>query len=607
MKVIVKLIAFLLIVMPFAVFGEDVTTTVIAFTNEEGGDVTKNVGDVTVTTKYDSDGAAGIIALAESNRTAKVTAKNVDVNVPSAEFQAGVKVLPFGSAGTVDITTNNIKSGEHGVSAEIGAVDSKAIVTVNGDIEAGAYDTELFSYRTGHGIKTNVRNNGTINVTVNGNVKAKDIGISIGAVDNMDPANGGTVNVAVYGDVISDGTSVGAGVEFFGHTDTADVLVTGTISGTKMGVASDTMFYPSTGESKLTVWKVESESGDLFTKKTFPNNFVTDDDFAKKANYIIKHADNVLPKKADGSAIAKSHNLPVAKEGEKVIIDTSVDGVYVEKAFNNGVEITTKDENGFFYVTVERGGGIDLSIETGIAQSCAGDPNLGQIGKECDNGVEGACYESGTYECNPATGVVACKYDIIDGRIEICGNNEDDDCDGVVDEEECVDVPALDTDGDGVPDNEDVCPNDSLNSVVMPEGGCFVNGSNIPERYDPNVPTDVIANPKTKVSPPFVLRDGNTVDVYYERFAGGVFKVGDTKFGKAKYEVMIKTKNKKKKATTKIVKQALTKNYRTIKLKKGQAVTVKYRVAITKKVGKKSVTKFTKWSKAEKFEYLPIN
>ncbi len=500
MKVIVKLIAFLLIVMPFAVFGEDVTTTVIAFTNEEGGDVTKNVGDVTVTTKYDSDGAAGIIALAESNRTAKVTAKNVDVNVPSAEFQAGVKVLPFGSAGTVDITTNNIKSGEHGVSAEIGAVDSKAIVTVNGDIEAGAYDTELFSYRTGHGIKTNVRNNGTINVTVNGNVKAVDKGILVSAVGDKDPATGGTANIEVYGDVIAENTHDAAlGIDFSGHTDTADVLVTGVISGSDAGVNTDNYYYYSTGESKLTVWKIASASGKLVTKRVGSTQYGTDDEFAKKINYIIRHDPDVLLKKADGSAINTSHGFPVAKEGEKVIIDTNLDGVYVTKAMNHGVKVTTRDAKGNLYFTVERGGGIDLVIETAEM-------------------------------------------------------------------------------GDG-----------------------------IPARYNPDVPTDVLATPKTKVLPLFYLSEGNTINIYYERFAGGVFKVGDKKLGKTKYEVMLKTKLKKKKAVTKIVKQALTKNYRTIKLKKGATVTAKYRVTITKKVGKKSVTKRTKWSKAEKFDYLPIN
>ena len=89
MKVIMKLIAFLFTVMPFVAFadGENVTTIVRAFTDEEGGDVTKNVGNITVTTKYSPYSAAGILAQAESNRTANVTAKNIDVNVSFFSFR----------------------------------------------------------------------------------------------------------------------------------------------------------------------------------------------------------------------------------------------------------------------------------------------------------------------------------------------------------------------------------------------------------------------------------------------------------------------------------------------------------------------------------------
>ena len=501
MKVIVKLIAFLLTMMPFAAFadGEDVTTIVRAFTYDEGGDVTKNVGNVKVTTKYSDISAAGILAEAESNRTAKVTAKDVDVNVPSADYQTGVEVWSGDSAGTVNITTNNIKSGEHGIWTDIQEKGSKATVTVNGDIEAGAYDTD-YSYRMGRGIIANVRNGGTTDVTVNGNVKAVDKGILVSAVGDKDPATGGTANIEVYGDVIAENTHNAAlGIDFSGHTDKADVLVTGVISGSDAGVNTDNYYYYSTGESKLTVWKIASASGKLVTKRVGSTQYGTDDEFAKKINYIIRHDPDVLLKKADGSAINTSHGFPVAKEGEKVIIDTNLDGVYVTKAMNHGVKVTTRDAKGNLYFTVERGGGIDLVIETAEM-------------------------------------------------------------------------------GDG-----------------------------IPARYNPDVPTDVLATPKTKVLPLFYLSEGNTVKVYYERFAGGVFKVGDKKLGKTKYEVMLKTKNKKKKATTKIVKQTLTKNYRTINLKQGQSVTVKYRVAITKKVGKKSVTKRTKWSKAERFDYLPIN
>ena len=344
--------------------GEDVNTMVRAFTYDEGGNVTKNVGNVKVTKKYSDISAAGILAESESNRTAKVTAKNVDVNVPSADYQTGVEVWSGGSAGTVNITTNNIKSGEHGIWADILDIGNKAIVTVNGNIEAGAYDTD-YGYRLGRGIIANVRNGGIANVTVNGNVNAKDKGIWVSAVGDTDPSTGGTANIKVYGDVIAESTHEAAlGIDFSGHTDKADVLVTGVVSGEDGGVNTDNYRYYSTGESKLTVWKIASASGKLVTKRVGSTQYGTDDEFAKKINYIIKHDNNVLPRKANGSELDIKHGYHVAKEGDKVLVDTAFDGIYAKKAYNNGVPIKTIDESGYFYVTVKRGGGIFLTIET---------------------------------------------------------------------------------------------------------------------------------------------------------------------------------------------------------------------------------------------------
>lgn len=511
------------------------------------------------------------------------------------------------SSGLVGVYAEAYKDGEitcnlEDVSSTAGAgvtIWSGALAENGGDPESVGTVTMTVNNVTGKsgvGIETNTEGSVT-NFTANGNVVSNG-GNNYYALSCTNRS--ATNNIAIYGNLQSAG--LGLQLETSGEGAVTGVLVTGTISGKNSISAS----YGDKIRSTVTVWKLEKADNGSYV---VANGYADENDaeeFAKnRINYIIKHADNITPLTATGDALPKSHGYSVAKEGERVTIQLNGLGVYIKKAFNNGVEITEKDKNDRFYVTVERGGGIDLTVETAPVLAC--DDVESQIGKPCNNGIAGTCFMSGTYECNPATGKIECKLvDDVDGRIEFCGNNVDDDCDGVVDEKECIDVPALDTDGDGVPDSEDVCPNDPLNSTVMPIGGCFVNGSNIPERYDPKVPTDVIANPKTKVLPPFVLRDGNKVNVYYERFAGGVFKVGDTKLGKTKYEVMLKTKLKKKKATSKIVKQALTKNYRTIKLKKGATVTAKYRVTITKKVGKKSVTKRTKWSKAEKIQYLPI-
>ena len=52
--------------------------------------------------------------------------------------------------------------------------------------------------------------------------------------------------------------------------------------------------------------------------------------------------------------------------------------------------------------------------------------------------------------------------------------------------------------------------------------------------------------------------------------------------------------------------QALSKNKKSIKLKKGDTVTLQYRMVITKKSGKKTITKNTSWSKSIKLKFKQL-
>ena len=58
------------------------------------------------------------------------------------------------------------------------------------------------------------------------------------------------------------------------------------------------------------------------------------------------------------------------------------------------------------------------------------------VGEACDDGNQGICKSTGTYVCDPANlnGAAKCQYSVM-GKPpapEAC-NNQDDDCDGVVD------------------------------------------------------------------------------------------------------------------------------------------------------------------------------
>lgn len=533
LKTIVIFVVALCGLMPVTVLadGEEKTNTVEVKANNTNGSVTENVGNINVTTMYNAQKAYGILATATDGKLATVNANDVTVKVDINNNQSQTAVSAMANevnSGRINISTNKIESKGDGVFA-VAYNGSKISITTGGIVTEG------------YGVEVESQTNSEVNLLVNGNIDANVLGLLVNPTD--DETNTGAANITVNGDVKA---SNGTGLHFMGSASTADVLITGTISG-DIGVSTDTQNWPNNGTNKLTVWKIESNHL-LVTKIVGNNQGVVDDDFAKKINYIIRHHQNVLLKKPNGSLLDKIHGLSVAKEGERIIIGAVVDGVDIKKAFNNGIEITTIDENGNFYMDVPRGGGINLTITTGMTvDACPNDPNKVTPG--------------------------------------VCGCG----------------TPDVDTDGDGVANCMDICPNDPLNATKKPFGGCFISGSNIPEKYDPKaqVLEDYYATPQTKPLPPYIFSNGKNVTVYFERFAGGVIKAGD-KPAKTKYEVKIKTKNKKG-TTTKTVFQALSKNSKRLMFKKGLTYTVQYRLVMIKKNGKKSVTKRSKWSKTSKY------
>ena len=56
----------------------------------------------------------------------------------------------------------------------------------------------------------------------------------------------------------------------------------------------------------------------------------------------------------------------------------------------------------------------------------------GKPGDACSNGLSGACARMGTYECQPDRSL-KCSAAVAMGTPEVCGDNSDNDCDGVVD------------------------------------------------------------------------------------------------------------------------------------------------------------------------------
>lgn len=349
------------------------TVTAIAKTD----DVTIYPGYVSVTNSYGSNSAYGIYATAENHHTATVIADDVSLNCskPGIIYQFGVSAFsgqsePDEHQGHVNVTTKKITSKGYGVQASA-INDSDVTVTVNGAIRANV-GGEL----DGSGVVAASADSGSTKVTVNGNVEAIGLGLEIHAADLVD--NKATASVVVNGDVTS---TKDAGVLFKRQADRQDVLVTGTVSGNTYGFMNFKE-NDDTSQNKVTVWKVETGSGkaeDMFVKWK-GRDIVADDDLAKAANYIIRNGHGIYVLKPDGSDPDRSHNYRVAREGDRLII-ISEDGKEVYKAYNNGEEITTKDEKGRFYYEVPRGGGINITADVGGAPTQKADNPLKLKGK----------------------------------------------------------------------------------------------------------------------------------------------------------------------------------------------------------------------------------
>ncbi len=73
-----------------------------------------------------------------------------------------------------------------------------------------------------------------------------------------------------------------------------------------------------------------------------------------------------------------------------------------------------------------------------VDNDCDGETDEGYpVGQACLDG-EGICRQVGKYFCSPDGLSVVCSAEALDGQLELCGNQLDDDCDGSTDESDCT-------------------------------------------------------------------------------------------------------------------------------------------------------------------------
>jgi|GEM_PF-2779878 len=261
-------------------------------------------------------------------------------------------------------------------------------LAVGGAIQAAMNETDPEEWYGAYGIAF-YNNGGKLAADINGDVEAKAAnGRAIGIrTDHSGDETGhafgdGASEIFVHGNVISDG--IGVALDTFGENTNVDVLVENEIRANGVGVSIGRTWFAeesSETEPRLTVWKIGlNDSGkavdwiDSGFDDTWDDEYKAKAvaDFEKHIMYIARaeqpsDGGTIKAVAADGSDLSKSYDLPVAHEGDKVVLKADLEPGWKIKAAYNGrgdnIQQLSRDANGDYYVIVPKGGGIYLSVD----------------------------------------------------------------------------------------------------------------------------------------------------------------------------------------------------------------------------------------------------
>ena len=205
------------------------------------------------------------------------------------------------------------------------------------------------------------------------------------------------LKIQVKGDVTSNGA--GIYTENMSSAKSTDIIIDGTVKSTAENIPAVILDYSEGITNKkvnVTAWKIESNEGTALLGKNDGAQTLTSDNsqeaVAKCISYIIRVTQpeinnapaNVLSlANADGTAWNKKKAwdngegvaptmLDVAGETEKVYVKLDVPAGYELVGVYADAEKTValnQDENGSYYLTVPRGGGIDVNVALTLIQT----------------------------------------------------------------------------------------------------------------------------------------------------------------------------------------------------------------------------------------------
>ena len=329
-------------------------------------------GNVTANNTSDGYSSCGISAYYDDS--IKVGG---DVTAVSPSYTTGV------DAWTDRITTINVAGGVFATGKDAAGLyletfenddnqNSELYVTVGKGVTATSPSTNEEDYNQSPSRAIMFCNQGDLlKADITGDVVAKSkLGNAVGIITAHNeelegPFSTGTSQILVHGNVISDGA--GVALDTLGENTNVDILVEEEIKAKKIGVFVRESEYAephANGQTKLTVWKIQKNK-DGNVAETISG---AAEDFEKEINYIIKvdqpSAGGTINIVGDnGAALRTEHGFAVAHEGDKLIVKPNLDANTVIAAAYNGTQALAKDSDGNYFLTVPKGGGVDLHFE----------------------------------------------------------------------------------------------------------------------------------------------------------------------------------------------------------------------------------------------------
>ncbi|MCR5575595.1 MAG: InlB B-repeat-containing protein [Oscillospiraceae bacterium] len=367
---------------------DDVTGVEVTSTSGTGAGGTQvTTGDVSVT--LDSEGiwysGCGVEVYEGANASNTMDMGSIDVTVTVSDDSAeafGIVVYSKGSDHETTINTESIQvtgnGDDYSNAVGLDLYSSNSVSGSNNSLEINI-DGNLTVHdelTTAQGVRlyNDEGANNSVRITVNGNVTAtmntEDSGELAEGMALTTGGSGNKTEVVVDGDMTADRRGLGVDTEEGGSTD---VVVTGTISGTYVGIGFGDDF--DVDNTSVTTWKIESDGVLVDTLYDYMSPEEITAIAEKFIHYIVKLAqpeqgDILQAVKADGSALDTKTYKVSEDEGEKTV-STQTEGKIVRLKLNSDkYEIVSaenvdgtplsKDDQGYYY-SVTRGGGILLS------------------------------------------------------------------------------------------------------------------------------------------------------------------------------------------------------------------------------------------------------